>query len=236
MSVISTLPTSRRGYLSQTELAEYADITILDTTEADDQISQAEEIIDGYVGYQDRFMDCELVGYMNTVTSSGFTLYATHQNMYDDNYLVRCEVEIMGGTGSGQRRKLTASTKAGIVTIDTAWTVTPDNTSFYRIYQLGKFPRNRDVRFFSEVGTPTYFKSIPEEIKRAVAAQVEFKINMGDTYFSTDKSEKVSESIGDYSYTNAQGASGSTGANKLVAPKAKTILKGIMNRTGAITY
>ena len=106
---------------------------------------------------------------------------------------------------------------------------TPDATSFYKIYQLGKFPRHCDVTFYSQQTPDTYYKQIPEAIKRAVAAQIEFMIEMGDNYFSGDDANKQSESIGDYSYSNADGA---TGINRLIAPKVKMLLRGIKRRTG----
>jgi hypothetical protein len=45
------IPTSVRGYLSKDDLEQLANINITDDTEADDVISQAEEIVDEYVGF-----------------------------------------------------------------------------------------------------------------------------------------------------------------------------------------
>src|SRR3990167_2995659 len=227
----TTSYTSRRGYLTQTELAEFTDITVTDAAEADDQINQAEEMIDAYVGSQQKFYDYELKGKAAAGGSSSITLQSNQQSIYDIDYFKLCEVEIIGGTGVGQRRKVTASTLAGVLTVDTAWTTTPDSTSFYKIWQLGKFPRQQDVHFYSEQTPSTYYKSIPEAVKRAVAAQVEYRIAMGEAFFKTDASEKVSERIGDYSYENAssQGV-GTLGVEKLIAPKAKLLLRGIKSR------
>ena len=68
-----------------------------------------------------------------------------------------------------------------------------------------------------------------------MAAQVEYRINMGEAFFKTDQSEKVSERIGDYAYENAnsQGV-GLLGVEKLIAPGAKLLLRGIKSRIGAI--
>ncbi len=235
MGVLSTLPTSRRCYLSQAELAQYADITITDTTEADDRISQAEEIIDAYVGPQGRFLDYDIYGLAASGASTSLTLETAQQNNYDINFFKWTEVEIVGGTGVGQRRTVTGSTKAGVLTVAT-WTSTPDSTSFYRIYQLGKFPRQCDVVTYS-TGVPSqYYKQIPEAIKRATAAQVEYIIAMGDAFFKTDQSDKVRERIGDYEYENSASGVGKTGTIKLIAPKARTLLKGYKNRTGRIVF
>ena len=232
MGVTSLNPTSRRGYLSQTELAQFANITVTDTDEADDRISQAEELIDMYIGAQIKFFESDITGRASAGGASTLTLQTTQQNIYEIDYFKLCEVEIIGGTGAGQRRKCTGSTKAGVLTVDAAWTTTPDNTSFYKIYQLGKFPRQKDVIYYSEASPNTYYKSIPEAVKRAVAAQVEFIVEMGDDYFASDRAEKESESIGDYSYSNMAGAAG---VQRLIAPKVKMLLRGIRNRLGVIT-
>lgn len=234
MGVTSTQPTSRRGYLSQSELEQFANITITDTTEADDRISQAEELIDAYVGPQEQYMVDSVKGLAAAAGASSLTLETSQQNNYDADYFKLCEVEILGGTGAGQRRKITGSTKAGVLTIDSAWVTTPSTDSFYKISQIGKFPRRCDVETYSNTGgVTTYYKAIPEKIKRAVAAQIEFIIEMGDDFFAGDKAEKQSESIGDYSYTKGEGLSLAS-ISKLVAPKAKALLKGIYNRTGSI--
>ena len=231
MGVTSTQPTSRRGYLSQSELEQLANISVTDTSEADDKISQAEEMIDGYVGAQDKYMCESIKGVCAAVGATSFTLESTQQNVYDVDYLKLCEVEILGGTGAGQRRKITAQTKAGVCTIDAAWSTNPTTTSFYKISQIGKFPRSKDVETYTSGSTITYYKGIPEAVKRAVAAQVEYFIEMGDSFFAGDKSELESESIGDYSYTKGQGVGS---VSKLISPKAKILLKGIFNRTGTL--
>lgn len=231
MGVTSTQPTSRRGYLSQSELEQLANITITDITEADDRISQAEEMIDAYVGAQDKHMTYKVTGLAAAAGALSLTLETSQQNTYDIDFFKLCEIEIVGGTGAGQRRKITGSTKAGVLTIDSAWTTTPSTDSFYRIYQVGKFPRACDVESYTSGINTTYYKAVPEAIKRAVAAQVEYFIEMGDAFFAGDKSEMQSENIGDYGYTKGEGVSG---IGKLIAPKAKILLKGIFNRTGQI--
>lgn len=221
---------SRRDYLTQTELADYADITIVDPTEADDQISQAEELIDEYVGYQEKFLSNEFRGIVAGGGTSSFTLDPSHQNNMQADFLKGCWVEIIGGIGAGQRGKITAQTFAGVVTMETAFSTGLTTTSYYRIWQLGKFPRACDVDYDS-THTNKHYKSIPEKVRRATAAQVQFVVEMGPAFFGSDKSDMESESIGDYSYSKGQGASG---ISKLIAPKARILLRGIMNRTGSI--
>lgn len=227
---------SRRGYLSQTELADFADIIIDDATEADDRISQAEEIIDAYVGPQNQFIDktwSDIEGKMQSVSGNVFQLEARHCSVFLNDFFKGCEVEIIGGTGSGQRTIITTSTYAGFVT-GTSFSPTIDITSFYRIYQLGKFPRKRDV-YLDAINPPIpiYYKNIPEEIKRATAAQVEYMINQGDAYFRTDDIFKNQERIGDYEYQKSRDGSGA-GITQLIAPKAKWFLNGFVNRKGVM--
>jgi hypothetical protein len=218
---------SKRNYLSQSELAEFADITITDTTEADDRITQAEELLDSFVGFQNKAVSETFEGMATGGSTTTLTLETRHQNIYQQDYFIYCMVEIIGGTGIGQRSRITASTLAGVITFDTL-TTAPDSTSIYRIWQLGKFPRPQD-EYYDSIHTPSrYYRSIPEAVKRATAAQVEYMIQMGDAYFSTDKAEMESESIGDYSYDKDGSLS------SMIAPKAKMLLRGIKNIKGEI--
>lgn len=234
MAINSGAPSSRRGYLSQAELKQYANILINDTDEADDVISQAEEIIDSYVGYQQSFFQGAVNGRCASAGGAS-TLYldSDQQSVYQKDYFKGCEIEILGGTGTGQRRRISASDYAdGKITVADAWDTTPDTTSFYRIYQLGKFPRREDVTYYTDSTPYQYYKQIPEAVKRATAAQVEFFKEMGTGYFASDKSSKDSERIMSYSYTRAKGQGSEI--SRMIAPKAKAILKAVRNRVGEI--
>lgn len=221
---------SRRNYLTQTELSEFADITINDETEADDRISQAEELIDSFVGHQEKFVKREVMGEVSSATSTKIidSGSGTALDVTDDHY-ANCEVEIIGGTGIGQRRTISSSNKdEKSITVSSEFTTVPDSTSVFRIYQLGKFPRVRDC-FFSRDGEKTY-KSIPEQVRRATAAQVAYMITMGDEFFSGNSSGITRERIGNYEYErNSQSESQS-----LIAPRARQLLRGITNKTGKL--
>ncbi len=231
----TTAYTSRRQYLSQTELAQYADITITNPTEADDQISRAEEIVDAYVGFQEKFVQREVKGKLTNVSTA--TLYDTSGDTpftLQDNYWTYCEIEIIAGTGAGQREIISSSSQDNkSVTVRTAFSTTPDTTSIYRIYQLGKFPRDCD--YFYEPESETYYKHIPEAVKRAIAAQMEFIVAQGTDYFASDKMDMQSESIDTYSYSKGGANGGPSALVKMIAPKARAILDGITNRTGEMT-
>lgn len=220
--------TSKRGYLSQTELAQYADISITDETEADDQISQAEEMIDQYVGFQDKFYHYTLQGKASAGSTSTLTLDTNHVNNYPyTDYFKGCTVEIISGPGAGDRKKVTGSTSTGVLTCET-FSAAITTSSVYRIYQLGKFPRHKDVFINTNESPTAYYKTIPEAVKRATAAQVEYMIQMGTAFFAT-AGGVTSESIGDYSYTKE---SESVDMTQLIAPKARQLLIGILNRKG----
>jgi len=221
---------TKRNYLTIAELEEFADITVTNEGEAFDQIGQAEEMIDAYVGSQFRAVAGKLEGRAVSGGAGTITLAVEQQNMFEIDYFLYCLCEIIGGTGAGQQRRVSGSTYAGVLTLESNWSTNPNSTSFYRIYQMGKFPRKEDSSY-DGVNTPArYYKYIPEEVKRAVAAQLQYVLEMGSSFFTSDKSELASEQIGDYGYENRQGSSG----NKLVAPKAKHYLRGIYNRKGAI--
>lgn len=221
---------SRRGYVTTTEVDLLSGLT----ASTDQQISEAEELVDAYVGYQEKFSKETYPGKATGGSAISITLASELQNSVQDDFFKGMEVEIIGGTGIGQRTIITNSTYAGVISFASQSTP-PDSTSIYKIYQLGKFPRQKDV-FFDGQNTPnTFYKSIPEAVKRAVAAQVEFRIKMGDAYFQSDKVNMESERIGDYSYSKGEGSAGGAIKN-MIAPKAKILLKGILNRKGIIIY
>lgn len=223
---------SRRLYATATEIN-----AAFGFTPTDAQMDIAESLIDSYVGFQEKFLCHPITGRAAAGGAASITLEVSQQNLYELDYFKYCEVEIIGGTGAGQRRTVSTNVKAsGLVTVSANWDTVPDATSIYRIYQLGKFPREKDAVFYSSSAPFAYAKSIPDAVRQAAMAQVEYMHNMGDTFFGTDKADKVSEDIGDYSYENAASGVGVTGVSKFIAPKAKLLLKGIRNVTGRLIY
>lgn len=218
---------SNRNYVSTSEVDTYTDSAFVCT---DEMINKAEEIIDGYVGYQEKFYDYELIGLAGGGGSNSITLQAKELNIHEQDFFKYCCVEIVSGVGAGQRRVVSGSTKAGVLTVQSNWSTAPTAGSYYKIYQLGKFPRIEDVSYYSDTSPYVFLKSIPEAVKRATAAQVEYMQTMGAAFFSGDKSSKESESIGDYSYSKGKGSTASV--NVMVAPKAIEYLSGITNRMG----
>ena len=223
---------SKRNYLTIAELQEFADITVTDDTEANDQISQAEELIDQYVGYQIKAIQTEYKGLATGGSSTTIKLKTSHQNTFEKNYFKLCVVEIIGGTNEGDRKICSSSTKEGVLTTE-AFTSAIDTTSYYKIWQLGKFPRQRDATSDTNESVITWYKSIPVNVRKAVASQVEYRINVGEGVFTTNKINIKSESIGDYSYTTG-GNGEMSKIDDLIAPKAKLLLRGIRNIKGVL--
>lgn len=229
---------TKRGYLTIEELEDYANITVTDEDEALDQIDQAEELVDAYVGVQNKFLQSDYFGQITAISNSNKTFADTRQNSQLgllNNYFQYATLDIIGGAGSGQSKRIVSSNKDNkTVTIEVAFTITPDTTSVFRIYQLGKFPRREDAS--NQPDPLTYNKYIPEAIKRATAAQVEYIINQGNDFFASDQTDKDSEHIGNYSYTKGGGNSGgSSNLIKMTAPKVRALLKGFKNSKGRLS-
>jgi hypothetical protein len=131
-------------------------------------------------------------------------------------------LHIIGGTNVGEERVITgqdSTTKT--ITVQKAFTNAIDTTSVYRIYQLAKFPRTQDAKLMEGV----YYKYIPEQIKKATLAQVEYMISMGDDFFVSGI-DKTNENIDGYDYQIPRDV------RRSVAPKAREYLKGFVNRKG----
>lgn len=226
---------SRRAYAT---IAQVLAVTGLTVTDAD--ITLAEQIIDQFVGYQDMFLDKDFANSIEGLVSSPassttqFTPEQRHSGIYQNNFFSGCEVEFLGGTGGGQRTVIASSDYlSGVITFRDALTTPVDGTSAYRIYQLAKFPRKKDVYLDALHNPNQYFKNIPVEIRDATIAQVEYMKLMPSQFFTTDDMFKNSERIGDYMYQKARDGSGDT-LSQMIAPKAKIALVGFINRKGQI--
>lgn len=221
---------TKRNYVS------LADVQAVESGATLAQVDLAEQIVDAYVGAQQRHIPQTFQGDVTAVTNSNKTFAdtsSTTQLNQRDGYFIGCVLEIIGGTGAGQSKLITGSDESDkSVTITDAFTTTPDTTSVFRIYQLGKFPRVKDV-FQKQDGT-TYYKTIPDAVRQAVIAQVSFIIAKGNGFFTGDDGDKESESIGDYSYS--RGNSGAQSAQvRMIGPRARTLLRGIKNSLGTLS-
>lgn len=205
-----------------------------------DQIALAEEIIDAYVGVQDKYFSGESDGEVTSLLSGNIIIDTSSRSDLgapQDDYYSRCVVEILSGEAAGEIRAIKRSIRLtqeieymgdaieGLAVGD-----------IFRIYQLAKFPRRKDVFSRSnDAGYSRYYKSIPRAVQDAVIAQVKYIQELGDDYFAGNDSDVSQESIGNYSYSRG-GANGSGGSQtaliKMVAPQARALLKGIKNSLG----
>ncbi len=229
-----------RNYLTTDELEIRLGITIAAEDEDDylQKIGLAEQQIDAYVGYQERFLRTEYKGEVSGATGNTiFDQGAGSQLGAVDDYFAAMVVEVIGGTGAGQARRITGSSREDQSIDFEGGVFNPalSGTSAFKIYQLGKFPRRKDASQ-NRAGT-IWYKSIPEAVKAAVAAQVEFIVAQGADYFTGDKSDYNAERIGNYSYQKGGSNQGSVASSvvKLMGPKAKALLNGIRNITGKLS-
>lgn len=199
-----------------------------------DRIDRAEQAIDDYVGYQCRSVEESFRGTASSSTST--TLVDTNpasQLHIIDGWFQNCIVEIIGGTGKGQRRFISDSSYDNrSVTITDAWDTPPDTTSFYRIYQLAKFPRAGSDDVFTRQDGRRYYKAIPDAVRQAVLAQLEFINAQGDAFFVGNSADVQSESVGNYSYSKAN--AGQSATVSALAPRARTLLRGYKNSLGTL--
>lgn len=209
---------SRKNYVTTDEVQQITGVTV-----TDDEISRAEDQIDAYVGNQGtKHLITELVDRAQSGTANTITLAAGALSIYHQNHFQGMQVEIIGGTGQGQRRSIKTS-QGDVLTVDSNWDdgKTPDSTSVYHVFQAGKFPRSQDVRTFEGIDYP----GIPEAVKEATAYQTVYLKNMGD---ELDQEMMASENIGGYSYSSKAKA----GSARIIAPKARVALRGYVKRVG----
>lgn len=226
---------SKRRYATIEQIEQFADITSLDDDEFEDRISQAEELIDAWVGFQTKAFSRKIQIEVSSV--NGKTIAddrVATQLTYEDDFFAGCTLEVIGGAGAGQTRTIVSSNKDAKSITYEGDTLSPnvDTTSIIRIYQLGKFPRNIDMQL-NRAGNK-YYKMITDAVTRATAAQLEYMINQGDEFFGTDDPDKESERIGNYSYSGGSSNAQRSALVRMIAPRARTLLRGITNRTGRI--
>lgn len=230
MSATTTL----RNYLSIEELQSLANITVINNDEALRHIARAEEAIDDYVGYQCKSIEVDFRGQISSVSVDGLTIIDTNpssQLHVTDGYFIGGVLEIIGGTGKGQRRYIAGSTLADYsVTLIDAFDTAPDTTSFFRIYQLAKFPRLED-RYHSP-NQLIYYKTLPDQLRQAMVAQMEFMIDKGDAFFTGNDMDVQSETVGNYSYSRAN--AGQSSLVTLLGPRARNLLRSLKHAGGQL--
>lgn len=227
------ITTTLRNYLSISELETLGGLEVLDDTEALRQIARAEAAVDNYVGNQLLAIDGSYTGKITAV--DGKTIFDTEGSSHltlNDGYFAGGVIEIVSGTGKGQARAIESSNKdaRSITTVDD-WDTAPDTTSYFKIYQLGSFPRYEDA--YTSADGLFHFRSVPDAIKQAVVAQIEYSIAQGEGFMNGDDSSFTSEKIGNYSYSKGDG-SGSYAGVTLTSPRARNLLRGFKRSIGEL--
>lgn len=232
--------TTLRGYLND---AQYQQITGAasiggDESATDPIIGRAETIIDAYIGNWQPAIAEHYDGAAADASSTGMIIAPEHvRQLPGVNYLKGMVLEMLSGDAEGIFRVITSQTATGALTFDRDFdeAKAPEAGDIYHIYQVGKVPRahSNDLRAFVSGDVRTYAKTVPQALREAVAWQVKYMQELGDTYFDGSQMQYDSERIGSYSYSKGDSAKG---IGSLVAPKARQTLSGtgLINRTASI--
>lgn len=222
---------SQRNYTTIEEVEKFADIASIDDTEFEERMSQCEELIDAYLGTRDQFLPIELTGVVTSHSSNKIVDMSSSTILgATDGYYAYCYVEIIGGLGLGERRFITDSDESEYSITYSGDTLNVDSTSVFRIFQLGAFPRQKDALLKNN----RWYKVIPEPVRRAVAAQMQFMVQQGDEFFSSGVTDLQSESIGNYSYSRGGSDMAQTPNTKMLAPKTRALLRGYKSSIGTL--
>lgn len=218
----------RRNYISAADLTA---ITGATATHA----ALAELLIDQYVGRQNQFIRRDVVGKVSSIDTGAKIIVDTNSETplsVTDNTYDRCVIEIIGGAGVGQSRVLVDSDEGDRSVTFEGEDFDPalDATSVYRIYQLAKFPRLKDVKTHDSV----YYKVIPQAVREATIAQIEFILEMGTDYFIGEDAEFDSERILSYMYSRGGGQNQASALVKFLSPKTRVALRGFKNSLGEL--
>jgi hypothetical protein len=214
---------TKKGYITIAEVEKYCDIAITDEDEAIERMEIAEDMVDDYVGFQVKFLRGDESGIATggTTTTLEDTSAGTPLNTALDQRYKFCTLQILSGSNAGEERLITDH-DGTTLTVHSAFDYDILLGTVYRIYQDGKFPRLQDF----EIENDTYYKYIIAQVKKATLAQFQYLLEMGDD-FAVSGADKIEERWRDYAYKLSDSAK-----NRLISPKARNYLKGIVNRKG----
>lgn len=202
-------------------------------------ISDAERIIDAYVGPGPKFYP-DLTGTLTSGVASGATAFpADIWGRRRPNYWAQggAYVRIVRAIGAeaavGQERLVVSSpNETESVTLASGFDVALPAGAEFEFSQESAFPRFWDQNPFA---SPT----LPQLLKAAVAAQVEYGIffgseefGLGDPTIVTDeKGDVISRTYGS-GYSESRDARRRDGLSVWIAPKARVLLRKLMSNTG----
>jgi len=206
-----------RQYVTLDEVKEILNDTAF--TASDAELNEAEANIDSLIAPHLRppYVKARNSGIAATLTFNSTTT-ATLSESFDDNELAYTIIEFLT-LKTGVKRAIT-QTSATNISFDAIAGVSNGNEAAVYIYQLGKAPFYGD----NEAIDGVTYKRVNEDIKRAVAYQLEYS-KQPKVKAERKAGKAKSESIGqNYSYTLEDEAT--TVRNGVdIAPKAKAIME-----------
>jgi hypothetical protein len=231
------VPYSELNYLRPSQLLDYVHSLASVTSEAQavKHISDAERIVDAYVGKGPRYHRVPLNVALVAPALSGATDLETNQSG-DPNYWAQggAYVVLREGVAAahiGQARLVVLSDE-GAWTLASGFDVALPTTVRLDFEQRSAFPREWDVDSHSN-------PRLPDLLARAVAYQVEFALTNGDLGMGAPA--PVADTGGVQSRVYGSGYSETrsvltpvTGLGLHVAPKARDILRVLINSTGRL--
>jgi len=230
---------SESNYITPNELPQYIHTMsgVTDEVLAARFISEAERIVDAYVGAAPRFYT-ELTGELDQQVASGATAWPA--SMFGDrepNYWAcgGVYVEIIQADAApslvGQSRLVVSSSGNQVVLASGFGAAAPAGTRFiYR--QRSRFPRawDRDVRGYPRM---------PDDLKVGVAYQVEYGIMYGSEDYglgcplvATDPDDGVQSRSYGSGYSESRDTSKRRGMAVWLAPKMRMALRRLVNAAG----
>lgn len=200
-------------------------------------ISDAERVVDAYVGPGPRFYT-DMSGVLASLVASGGTTWPAE--IFGDNrpdYWAKggAYVRVVSGVGTtsqnGQRRLVVASLDSQ-VTLASGFDAALGAGTEFAFEQESAFPRVWDSDIWAS-------PKMPFELEAAVAAQVEYGIQFGSEAFGLGDPKIVTDEGGDVtSRTYSSGYSESRDPNRrqgigvFLAPRARIILQRLLSNTG----
>lgn len=200
-------------------------------------ISDAEVIVDRYVGSAPKFYTNRSLTLSADVASGATSITTTSLGNRRTNYWAVGGVYIRiseHATASlvGQERLIVSSSGTGVTLVSGFDAVLAAATTDLEYLQKSAFPRVWDQ---DPWGSP----QLPDELDRAVAYQVEYGIQfgsenfgMGDADVATDEDGQVQSRTYASGYSESRVPGEKRGLAAFTAPKARAILRNIINSTG----
>lgn len=229
------------NYIQPSELAEriHSMASVTDEAIAATFITDAERVVDAFVGPGQKFYQ-RLGGQTSAEIASGATaLTAAIFGSRRPNYWAAggAYIRLVSAADSslnGERRLIVASANPDTVTLASGFGATLAAGAEFQFQQESAFPRIWDQDTW---GNP----DMPELLKAAVAAQVEYGIAYGSEAFGLGDDAIVADTAGDITsrsygsgYSESRDARRKDGLAVWIAPRARVLLRRLLSSTGRL--